>query len=299
MNIYENFQVKDVIDSAPITSSIGAFDGIHLGHRALFTKAMQVSNKSFQIVTFNKIPKVFFNKNFLPLLDIQERISIFRETTASNLIFLDFESVNDMTPLQFCNFLKENLKTNKLVIGKDFKFGKERKGDIKTLLDFFGPENIFLLEDYLIESQKVSTTKIRDLYANGNIQAAQKLLGRKITFSGKVIKGKQLGSSIGIPTANIKLPYETQLPRYGVYAVNVHVNGIQYLGCLNIGINPTVDSDNVTKIEIHILHFDKNIYDHELTFELLDFIRDEQEFDSVENLKSQILKDISKIKKNF
>jgi|TARA_B110000438_G_scaffold42394_2_gene42255 riboflavin kinase/FMN adenylyltransferase len=299
MNIYENFQVKDVIDSAPITSSIGAFDGIHLGHRALFTKAMQVSNKSFQIVTFNKIPKVFFNKNFLPLLDIQERISIFRETTASNLIFLDFESVNDMTPLQFCNFLKENLKTNKLVIGKDFKFGKERKGDIKTLLDFFGPENIFLLEDYLIESQKVSTTKIRDLYANGNIQAAQKLLGRKITFSGKVIKGKQLGSSIGIPTANIKLPYETQLPKYGVYAVNVHVNGIQYLGCLNIGINPTVDSDNVTKIEIHILHFDKNIYDHELTFELLDFIRDEQEFDSVENLKSQILKDISKIKKNF
>jgi riboflavin kinase/FMN adenylyltransferase len=204
-----------------------------------------------------------------------------------------------MTPLQFCNFLKENLKTNKLVIGKDFKFGKERKGDIKTLLDFFGPENIFLLEDYLIESQKVSTTKIRDLYANGNIQAAQKLLGRKITFSGKVIKGKQLGSSIGIPTANIKLPYETQLPKYGVYAVNVHVNGIQYLGCLNIGINPTVDSDNVTKIEIHILHFDKNIYDHELTFELLDFIRDEQEFDSVENLKSQILKDISKIKKNF
>tara|TARA_B110001452_G_scaffold173596_1_gene145467 strand:- start:367 stop:1266 length:900 start_codon:yes stop_codon:yes gene_type:complete len=299
MNIYENFQVKDVIDSAPITSSIGAFDGIHLGHRALFTKAMQVSNKSFQIVTFNKIPKVFFNKNFLPLLDIQERISIFRETTASNLIFLDFESVNDMTPLQFCNFLKENLKTNKLVIGKDFKFGKERKGDIKTLLDFFGPENIFLLEDYLIESQKVSTTKIRDLYANGNIQAAQKLLGRKITFSGKVIKGKQLGSSIGIPTANIKLPYETQLPKYGVYAVNVHVNGIQYLGCLNIGINPTVDSDNVTKIEIHILHFDKNIYDHELTFELLDFIRDEQKFDSVENLKSQILKDISKIKKNF
>ncbi|MDA9646044.1 riboflavin biosynthesis protein RibF [Candidatus Actinomarina] len=299
MNIYENFQVKDVIESAPITSSIGAFDGIHLGHRALFTKAMQVSNKSFQIVTFNKIPKVFFNKNFLPLLDIQERISIFRETTASNLIFLDFESVNDMTPLQFCNFLKENLKTNKLVIGKDFKFGKERKGDIKTLLDFFGPENIFLLEDYLIESQKVSTTKIRDLYANGNIQAAQKLLGRKITFSGKVIKGKQLGSSIGIPTANIKLPYETQLPKYGVYAVNVHVNGIQYLGCLNIGINPTVDSDNVTKIEIHILHFDKNIYDHELTFELLDFIRDEQEFDSVENLKSQILKDISKIKKNF
>ena len=299
MNIYENFQVKDVIDSAPITSSIGAFDGIHLGHRALFTKAMQVSNKSFQIVTFNKIPKVFFNKNFLPLLDIQERISIFRETTASNLIFLDFESVNDMTPLQFCNFLKENLKTNKLVIGKDFKFGKERKGDVKTLLDFFGPENIFLLEDYLIESQKVSTTKIRDLYANGNIQAAQKLLGRKITFSGKVIKGKQLGSSIGIPTANIKLPYETQLPKYGVYAVNVHVNGIQYLGCLNIGINPTVDSDNVTKIEIHILHFDKNIYDHELTFELLDFIRDEQEFDSVENLKSQILKDISKIKKNF
>ena len=299
MNIYENFQVKDVIDSAPITSSIGAFDGIHLGHRALFTKAMQVSNKSFQIVTFNKIPKVFFNKNFLPLLDIQERISIFRETTASNLIFLDFESVNDMTPLQFCNFLKENLKTNKLVIGKDFKFGKERKGDIKTLLDFFGPENIFLLEDYLIESQKVSTTKIRDLYANGNIQAAQKLLGRKITFSGKVIKGKQLGSSIGIPTANIKLPYETQLPKYGVYAVNVHVNGIQYLGCLNIGINPTVDSNNVTKIEIHILHFDKTIYDHELTFELLDFIRDEQEFDSVENLKSQILKDISKIKKNF
>ena len=106
-------------------------------------------------------------------------------------------------------------------------------------------------------------------------------------------------STIGVPTANVKLAENVQLPRLGVYAVNVNFDNESYLGCLNIGLNPTVESDNSIKIEIHILNFNKDIYDQKISFELLDFIRDEAKFESVEALKLQISQDIEKIKNNF
>ena len=299
MNIYENFQNEDMVNSEPLTTSIGAFDGIHLGHKALFENALQVSKGSYQIITFNSIPKVFFNKNLAPLLAPHERISIFKNSMPKNLIFLNFESVNNMTPIAFCNFLKYNLKSDKLVIGKDFKFGKDRKGNVDTLVEFFGESNIYLFEDYFIGSEKVSTTKIRKFYSDGNIKEAEKFLGRIISYTGTVVKGKQLGSSIGIPTANIILTHKIQLPKFGVYAVKVHVKGNSYLGCLNIGVNPTVDVDKITKNEIHILEFNEDIYHQEITYDLLDFIRDEKKFDSIEDLKAQILEDITNIKNNF
>ena len=299
MRVFENFKIEDIIDSSKIVTSIGGFDGIHLGHQALFNKAYNVSNGHFQIVTFNEIPKIYFNNSLKPILSQEQRTHIFKDLKPKNIIYLDFKSVNNMNALDFCELLKQNLKTEKLVIGKDFKFGNKRVGDVNTLIQYFGEDNVVLLDDYLINSEKVSTTKIRLFYAQGNIKDAEKYLGRKISYSGSVIKGKQLGSTIGVPTANIILKQQTELPRFGVYAVNVIVNNQSYLGCLNVGINPTIDEGTDTKIEIHLLDFDQNIYNQEVSFELIDFIRDEQKFNSIESLKAQITLDISEIKNNF
>lgn len=299
MKVYENFKTEDFIDSTEIVTSIGGFDGIHLGHQALFKKAYETSNGNFQIVTFNEIPKIYFNNDLKPILSQEQRTQFFEEQNPKNIVYLDFQSVNSMNALDFCKFLQNNLKTTKLVIGKDFKFGNKRVGDVNTLIDYFGENNVILLHDYLISSEKVSTTKIRLFYSQGDIKNAEKYLGRPISYRGIVVKGKQLGSTIGIPTANIELNQQTELPRFGVYAVKINVNSQVYLGCMNIGINPTVDSNGQTKIEIHILDFDKNIYNQQVSFELIDFIRDEKKFNSVEELKLQITTDIAEIKNNF
>lgn len=299
MKVYENFKTEDLINSTEIVTSIGGFDGIHLGHQALFKKAYETSNGNFQIVTFNEIPKIYFNNALKPILSQEQRTQFFEEQNPKNIVYLDFQSVNSMNALDFCKFLQNNLKTTKLVIGKDFKFGNKRVGDVNTLIDYFGENNVILLHDYLISSEKVSTTKIRLFYSQGDIKNAEKYLGRPISYRGIVVKGKQLGSTIGIPTANIELNQQTELPRFGVYAVKINVNSQVYLGCMNIGINPTVDSNGQTKIEIHILDFDKNIYNQQVSFELIDFIRDEKKFNSVEELKLQITTDIAEIKNNF
>ena len=299
MKVYENFKTEDFIDSTEIVTSIGGFDGIHLGHQALFKKAYETSNGNFQIVTFNEIPKIYFNNALKPILSQKQRTQFFEEQNPKNIVYLDFQSVNSMNALDFCKFLQNNLKTTKLVIGKDFKFGNKRVGDVNTLIDYFGENNVILLDDYLISSEKISTTKIRLFYSQGDIKNAEKYLGRPISYRGIVVKGKQLGSTIGIPTANIELNQQTELPRFGVYAVKINVNSQVYLGCMNIGINPTVDSNGQTKIEIHILDFDENIYNQQVSFELIDFIRDEKKFNSVEELKLQITTDIAEIKNNF
>ena len=299
MRVYNNFKSTDSVKSEPLVTSIGGFDGIHLGHQALFKKAFDVSNAMFQIVTFNEIPKIYFNKDLKPLIDQDQRSSIFEKLLPKNIIFLDFKSVNKMNAQEFCQFLEHNLQTEKLVIGKDFRFGNQRVGDVNTLINYFGEENVTLLDDFLISSEKVSTTKIRLFYAQGKIKEAEKYLGRPISYTGNVVRGKRLGSSIGFPTANVQLHNLTQLPRFGVYAVRVHIDKKTYLGCLNIGINPTVEANLDTKIEIHILEFDENIYDKDISFELIEFIRDEKKFGSIDDLTAQIQLDVDKIKNNF
>ena len=299
MRVYNNFKSTDSVKSEPLVTSIGGFDGIHLGHQALFKKAFDVSNAMFQIVTFNEIPKIYFNNDLKPLIDQDQRSSIFEKLLPKNIIFLDFKSVNKMNAQEFCQFLEHNLQTEKLVIGKDFRFGNQRVGDVNTLINYFGEENVTLLDDFLISSEKVSTTKIRLFYAQGKIKEAEKYLGRPISYTGTVVRGKRLGSSIGFPTANVQLHNLTQLPRFGVYAVRVHIDKKTYLGCLNIGINPTVEANLDTKIEIHILEFEENIYDEDISFELIEFIRDEKKFGSIDDLTAQIQLDVDKIKNNF
>ena len=188
------------------------------------------------------------------------------------------------------------MNTNKIVVGKDFKFGKNRTGDVNNIINYFGEDNVILLDDYLIENEKVSSTKIRKYLDIGNIIQANKFLGRNYELVGKVVEGLGMGSQLGFPTANIKLDYDLYLPKFGVYGITCKINKKLYEGILNIGITPTVSDAKKIKIETHIFDFDKNIYGENLVIQINQFIRDEIKFSSPEELVKQINIDISKVK---
>ncbi len=295
MNTYLNFGQNDIIKSDIDVTCIGAFDGLHRGHLELINKTKQISN-NYQVVTFNEIPKIYFNNDLKPLLDNKKRNIIFEQLKPTNLIYLKFDEINELSSDDFIKILSLNLKTKKIVVGKDFKFGKNRTGDINSIISFFGEENVILLTDYLIDNEKVSSTKIRHYLDAGNIEKANKFLGRKYELSGKVVKGLKMGAKLGIPTANLKLHYELYLPKYGVYGISCQLGNKSYEGILNIGITPTVTDKKKIKVEVHLFDFDKNIYGENLEIQINQFIREEIKFNSTVDLVKQINIDISTVK---
>ena len=295
MKTYQDFKKDEVIESKIDVTCIGAFDGLHRGHIELIKKTKEIDN-NFQIVTFNEIPKIYFDNNLKPLLDKNNRNIIFNEYKPTNLIYLKFDEINEFSSDEFLKFLDINLNTNKIVVGKDFRFGKNRTGEVNNIINYFGENNVILLSDYLIENEKVSSTKIRKYLDNGNIKQANKFLGRKYELLGTVVEGLKMGSKLGFPTANIKLDHDLYLPKYGVYGITCVVDNKPYEGILNIGVTPTVSDNNKIKIETHIFDFDKNIYGENLVIQINQFIRDEIKFSSPEELVKQINIDISKVK---
>ncbi len=295
MKTFYDFNNDEVIESAIGVTCIGAFDGLHRGHIELIKKTKEVYN-NFQIVTFNEIPKIYFNNDLKPLLDNKIRNNIFEDYQPTNLIYLNFNKINKLSSEEFLKFLETNLNTHKIVVGNDFKFGKNRTGDVNNIISHFGEDNVILFSDYLIDNEKVSSTKIRYYLDNGNIEEANKFLGRKYTLSGKVVEGLKMGTALGIPTANIKLHSELYIPKYGVYGVTCKLNNKNYEGVLNIGLTPTVADNKEVKIEVHIFDFEKNIYGENLDIQINQFIREEMKFNSTEELIKQINIDISTLK---
>ena len=296
MKIYDNFGKDDSITSDVEVTCIGAFDGVHKGHIELINKTKEI-NKNFQIVTFDEIPKLYFDKSLKPLLDNKNKNNIFNDLKPTNLIYLKFDEINQLSSDEFLKYLDINLRTKKIVVGKDFKFGKNRSGDVDNIISYFGKDNVILLSDYIIDNEKVSSTKIRNFLDTGNIQKANNFLGREYELSGLVVKGKKLGSKIGFPTANLQLNNDLYLPKFGVYEISCKVNGNLFKGILNIGITPTVLNSKKVKIEAHLFNFNENIYDKNIVIQLKKFIREEIKFNSIDDLIKQIIIDISSLKK--
>ena len=298
MKIYNNTTFDTYIEDSSGVVCIGGFDGIHLAHQQLFKKTMNISTK-FDIVTFEVIPKIYFNEDLKPLISNEGRERIFSTFNPQNLVYLNFENFNKILQEQFCNYLKNYLKVKKIVVGKDFKFGKNRSGDITTLINFFGEENIFLLDDFLIDDEKVSSTKIRYYLSNGDIEKANNYLGREFSLIGTVIEGKKIGRSIGFPTANLSLDQDTFIPNFGVYTGKIYLDNNIFNTIVNIGLNPTVDDQSTLKIEAHIFDFSSDIYNSKVEISLNKFIRNEIKFKNIDELKVQIFEDIKTAKKYF
>ena len=280
--------------------TIGTFDGVHIGHKAILkrlTKAANNDNLDSVLLTFFPHPRMVLQKDTsLKLLNtIDERTSLLQETGLDHLIIHPFTKVfSRLSALEFVrDILVNKLHIKKIVIGYDHRFGRNRNADIEDLREFgktYGFEVVEINAQEL-NDVAVSSTKIRKALDMGDIETANNYLGYAFMMSGIVVKGKAIGRTIQFPTANLKIDENYKLiPKNGVYIVRSKINGEDVFGISSIGTNPTVGG-TAKSIETFFLDFDQDLYNETLKIEFLTHIRDEETFDSITALQEAIKKD--------
>jgi len=277
--------------------TIGTFDGIHIGHQKILKDLIRTAkkeNKKSVLLTFFPHPRMVLQKDVsIRLINtIEEKSSLLEKMGLDYLIIHPFsQEFSRLSALDFVrNILANQLNTSRLIIGYDHHFGKNREGNIHQLREYS------LLYDFEVEeipaqdidNVSVSSTKIRTALKEGRLKTANNYLGYNYMLNGTIVNGKKLGGKIGFPTANldIKEPYKL-IPKTGVYVIKTIINAVLYTGMMNIGFNPTVKGKYQT-IEAHLFDFNKDLYDRKVTIELLFFLREEQKFNSIEDLIIQL-----------
>ena len=302
MNVINNLDdIHHPFQRAVIT--IGNFDGVHLGHQALFREVILKSQSidgTPVAMTFDPHPMQVLKKNYQPPLItlLEQKIELISLTGIASLICVPFtRQFASLTPREFVeDILIRRIGASVIVVGKDYTFGRYREGNVKLLRTFaeiFDFELILIdwIQHALADEDRISSTKIRELVMDGRVDEVRPMLGRFYQLRGTVTHGRDRGGKLlGFPTANLNLQDEL-CPKTGVYAVTVEINGRSYDGVANIGWSPTFD-DHVFTVEVHILDFDKNIYGQPIRINFIKRIRDELKFSSVEALAEQIRKDV-------
>ncbi len=304
MQVHYGFESYKNIKNPIVT--VGTFDGVHFGHQKIIQRLQKIAKKNngeSVLLTFDPHPrKILLNDQGLKLIHtINEKINILENLGLNHLVIYPFT-------LEFSKFsakryidelLIQKLGTHTLVIGYDHHFGNDREGNI-DLLKKYEKSNPFYLEEikaHEIEEIKISSTKVRSAIEKGNIHLVNDYCGHFYEFSGEVVRGNGIGKTIGTPTANIKLnSNEKIIPLDGVYAVVCQIKDTNYKGIMNIGFKPTVDEGQKRTVEIHLFDYEKDIYGQDLRTKVIERIRDEVKFNSLKELKSQILKDNEKAK---
>jgi riboflavin kinase/FMN adenylyltransferase len=292
--------INDFQSTKKTILTLGTFDGVHIGHKKILERITQnTENGKYEslVLTFFPHPRmVLQEKSEIKLLNtISEKTELLEATGIENLIVHPFnESFSRLTAEEFVHtILVDKFQIQKIIIGHDHRFGRNRTANIDDLIAF-GKEYDFEVEQISaeeIQDVSVSSTKIRNALKEGNMALANEYLGYNYFLNGTVVKGKQLGRTIGFPTANIYIEEDYKLiPKIGVYVVKAVVNEEIVYGMMNIGFNPTVNGDKQT-IEVHLFNFDKDIYDQNIKVSLLHYIREEQKFGSVDALKAQLHQD--------
>ena len=288
------------------TATIGFFDGVHLGHRFVIEQLKKVAEKNNSlslIITFGTHPRKVLQSDFQPklLTTLPEKLKLLDETVVDACAVLDFTP--EMAQLSAYDFMEQVLKkqynVGTLLIGYDHRFGNNRQETFENYAEYgkmLGIEVVLLEQFSTNKTKNISSSEIRKALQNEQIERANAMLGYDYFFEGKVIDGFKIGRKIGFPTANLQLDeQEKLLPAVGVYAVKILADGKNYLGMLNIGTRPTLNSGNTISIEVHIINFDKDIYNQTIEVEFLQKIRDEKKFDNVNQLIEQLTKDREKV----
>ena len=284
--------------SIGFSATIGNFDGVHLGHQDLIKNVKEAAKKNnlkTKVLTFNPYPFEFFQWNKKRILSELDKKIIFDELEIDVVQSIEFnEKFRSQTANEFFINYLVNENVRHLIVGKDFKFGKDRLGNLDLLSKLCAESEIQLnvIDDFKTEGTKISSTLIREYLSNAKFKEASGCLGRPYVISGEVIKGKSLGKRISTPTANIKID-NVDFCFSGVYLGKTSIENENYFCIVNFGPKPTFD-DYRQSLEAHILEFDKNIYDQALSIEFLCKIRDQVKFNSVEELKIQINEDKNK-----
>ena len=283
--------------------TIGTFDGVHLGHREVIKELKHLTTQlggESVVFTFEPHPRIVISpqEDSLRLLSTkEEKIKQMENMGVDHLVIYPFtKEFSRLTYNEFVTeILVERMNISSLVVGYDHRFGQGRQGDFRSLellsrsLNF----KVEQLSQLVVENKVVSSTKIRQTLEEGDILKANHFLGYRYALSGKVVEGNRLGRTIGFPTANIDTCERHKLvPGDGVYAVTIELTGKTFNGMLNIGVRPTVNSNADHKtIEVHIFNFDEDIYHSDITALFVEKIRDEQKFETMEQLQAQLKKD--------
>lgn len=289
-------------------ATIGNFDGVHLGHQAVFDH-LRLKAAEFElpatVVTFEPQPMEFFAPERAParLTRLREKLRAIENAAIDRVVLLEFgPKLAGMPAAAFVQeLLVAGLDVRYLFVGDDFRFGKGRSGDI-DLLRGVGREHGFEVENmntFLVAEERVSSTRIREALARGDLQQAAHYLGRPYRICGRVAHGDKRGRTIGFPTANIDL-HRRVSPLRGVFAVTVTgLGAVLVPGVANIGTRPTVEGDTRYLLEVHLFDFDREIYGEHVEVEFRHKLRDEKKFESFDALRQQILRDASQARAFF
>lgn len=284
--------------------ALGFFDGVHLGHQALLTACRELAEKyscRVGVVTFGAHPDALVLGKAPVLLNTSEdRKRLLQGYGAEEILELPFDEKMRAMPWQdFVRMLRDKGAAG-FVCGADFRFGYRGEGNAQKLASYCEESGLpwAVVPEQKVAGIRISSTHIRELLKMGNVLEANRLLGHPHFLTGEVVKGKQLGRQLGFPTANLLLPSGVLVPRFGVYATKVAVDGNAYPAVTNIGTRPTVNGQNVN-VECHLLDFAGDLYGKEITVAFYDFLRPEQKFDSLEALKAQIAEDTAQVRQGI
>mgnify|MGYP001248282239 FL=1 len=283
---------------SPSFLTIGNYDGIHLGHQAILKKLIiesKSNNILSSVMTFEPHPREFFSPKLAPkrIISLREKLEYFDELKIDQVFIVNFnDEFSRKSYLDFIEILKKNIQAKKIIIGNDFRFGKQREGNIDKLID--NSVDVCVMNKIEYKGERVSSTIIRDSLAAGDLKRAAMLLGRSYSISGKVVHGDKRGREIGFPTANIHM-FHNRPPLKGVFAVKLN----NMYGVANLGVRPTIAGFSKLNLEVHLFNFSKNIYGKHAHVTFLKKIRDEKKFENIDALKKQIQIDIDNVKKFF
>lgn len=296
MKVYRSLEELPEIKNAIVTQ--GTFDGVHLAHKVILSRLKQLAKENdgeTVVMTFHPHPRMvlFPDDHGLKLLNtLDEKIEALEQAGIDHLLIIPFtRAFSRLSSLQFIrDIIVSKLNTKVLVIGYNHRFGKNREGSFEHLKEYSGLYGFSVEEIPVqdVDEMAISSTQIRKALEAGDVSLASKYLGKFYSISGQVMQGKQLGRTIGFPTANILVADENKLiPANGVYAVKVFINNKAYNAMLNSGVRPTVDGLTHT-IEAHIFDFNEDIYQQTITIAFVDKLRDEKKFDGVAALTNQL-----------
>jgi len=302
MRIIKDLQEIRKDEKSVIT--LGTFDGLHLAHQKIveevIKKANEINGRSF-LITFDPHPrKVIPGRNDVKLLStLDEKIGILENLGLENLFVINFTTeFSKQAPEEFVKkYLVDGIGLKEIIIGYDHHFGKGRDGNFQLLQDMGNKFNfiVSLIPEYSVDGEIVSSTKIRNALLEGDVVKAGKMLGRLYSFKGKIVRGDGRGRKLGFPTANISVNEEDKLiPAKGIYAAECIVKNQKHFGLLSLGSRPTFHNDGEIIPEFYIFDFDQDIYDEIMKVELVEKIRNEEKFNSVDDLILQMKKDEEK-----
>ena len=304
LKLYKNFSIPKNYKNSILL--IGNFDGLHIGHQKLFKLAKKYKKKykvKIGVLTFDPIPKMFFNKELknFKISNLNQKINCFKKFKIDFVIVKKFDK--EFSKINYINFIDKilfkKLRPKYIFVSNNFRFGNKREGDVSKLKFLEKKYNFKIINPKPLKKKNkiISSTLIRKLISNGKINVVNKYLDRNWSIDGKVKVGRKMGRKIGFPTCNIELN-DYVIARPGVYAVKVLLRKNKKLlkGIANLGFRPTFNQKKIL-LEVHIFNFSRNLYNKHLTIEFIDFIRNEKKFKNINQLKKQINLDIKIAKK--